>query len=79
MRHVNGTKLTVPRIIAGGIQVIRQANGLRIARTSDAIASLLVLAFGILAVPEVFVRNQLQELHTWALSAFSVPHFGQYI
>jgi hypothetical protein len=72
------TKPTIPRITAG-IAVTRQVKGLRIASTSDVIASPLVLATGAGAVVETLVNTQLQERHTWASSGFSVPHLGQYI
>jgi tryptophan-rich sensory protein len=57
------TRLILPRIIAG-IAVMRQVNGARIASTSDAIAKLLVFAFGGWVCAGVFVNAELQELHT---------------
>jgi hypothetical protein len=53
--------------------------GLRIARTSEAIASPLVLATGICVCVDTPDKTALHELHTRATSRFSVPHFGQYI
>jgi len=47
--------------------------------TNAAIAKPLVL--GIISSMPVGAlgSSELQELHTWALSGFCVPHFGQYI
>jgi len=47
--------------------------------TNDAIARPLVLAAEAGAIVEILVSTQLQEWHNWALSGFSLPHFGQYI
>jgi hypothetical protein len=72
------TRLTIPRIIAG-IAVRKQVRGLSKPSTSEAIASPLVLAAGAATAVATFVSAQLHDRHTCASSAFSVPHFGQYI
>lgn len=72
------TSPTIPKIIAG-IAVIKQVKGLRIARTSDAMASPLVFAAPMGGCAAEVGKTALQELHIWAPSGFCVPHFGQYI
>ena len=68
----------MPKIIAG-IAVMPKVKNVRIASTSDVIASPLVLASGLRATVERLVKTQLHERHNWTSSGFSVPHFGQYI
>ena len=72
------TRATMPKIIAG-IAEIKQVKGLRIASTSEAMASPLVLGGLIGCCVAGGVRTALHELHSWAASGFCVPHFGQYI
>jgi hypothetical protein len=71
------TNATIPKIIAG-IAVTRQVKGLKMPSTRAAIASPLVLASAI-GGRGTLVRAQLQNWHSWALSGFWVPHFGQFI
>lgn len=68
----------MPKIIAG-IAERKQVKGLRIARTSEAMAKPLVLGEVNGGWAEGGVRTALQELHIWAFSGFCAPHFGQYI
>jgi hypothetical protein len=72
------TKPIIPKIIAG-IAVMKKVQKPNIPSTNDAIASPLVLAAEVGAIVEILVSTELQEWHNWALSGFSLPHFGQYI
>jgi len=72
------TSPTIPKIIAG-MAVIKQVKGLRIASTSEAMASPLVLTAPMGACAPGPGKTALQELHIWAPSGFSVPHFGHFI
>jgi hypothetical protein len=71
------TRLIMPRIMAG-IAVKMRHGKLKRPNMNEVMAIRLVFAPGAGPV-EMLVRTQLHELHNCAPSAFSFPHFGQYI